>query len=672
MESVCGVDSVSGRSRGANNWIAKLLAAGVLVLLALAGTFALYREAIGLPFFFDDMIHLRWLEWHSLPSIWATAEGLGYYRPLTMSVWKVSCLLLGGNDPQLYHGLNLLLHALNTILVAWITWRTYRGPGRYAFPLLAAALFMTFPFSYQAVPSSSSLSKPLIASLVLASVALYWEARRRRSGWLLSLSLLLAVLAPFAYESGVTLPLAILAVEALGRLRREFGRLSWWPALYLVLVWGVGLPLVMLMEPETGASLRLPDLANLWQNAVYLGQGLVFPIAPLATPLADWLPLNEYLLVALVNALGLVALWASYRWRGHLDLFWYGLSWFGVGVLPLWLMLDFRYVITSPRILYLGGVGSALIWAGLPVLLWFRRPFRTWARVLAAIIVVGMLVFNVAYVRHRMVLAEAVATPLWQAAEAAREQGAGASLLYLNVPAWVAPKTPVYRIGTEGLTFIPEYVRVQDWAAINAGVEPRIKAFMYDPVKQDWRAYIGYAGEGLDAEGVARRIRKLDAVYRTDYTPDGLRFIEAGALEGNGSPLPGQAPLGRFGDGLLLTDVEARLRGAELELRLGWYAGQVPQGNVTVFVHVYDGSGQLVAQRDGVPLAGLFPPKYWLAGDQIRDVRYLFLPEALPAGKYTVAVGWYDADTGERLSALDGQGQPVVQDAIRVFEFERP
>ena len=672
MERECGVDSVSGRSRGADNWIAKLLAAGGLVLVALAGTLALYREAIGLPFFFDDMIHLRWLDWHSLPTIWTTAEGLGYYRPLAMSVWKVSDLLLGGNDPQLYHGLNLLLHALNTILVAWMAWRIYRGPGRYGFSLLAAALFTTFPFSYQAVPSSSSLSKPLIAALVLGSVALYWEARRRNSGWWLALSLLLAALAPFAYETGVTVPLAIVVVEVLGRLRCEFEHRSWWPILYMVLVWGVGLPVVMLMEPETGASLRLPDLANLWQNAVYLGQGLVFPIAPLATPLAEAVPLDPYLLVALISILGLVALWAFYRWMGHLALFWYGLSWFAVGVLPLWLMLDFAYVITSPRILYLGGVGSALIWAGVPALFWFRRPSRVWARVLAAIMAVGMLVFNVAYVRQKMVLAEAVATPLWQAAEAAQEQGGGAALLYLNVPAWVAPKKPVFRIGTEGLTFIPEYVRVQDWVAINAGVEPRIKAFMYDPVKQDWRAYIGYAGQELDAEGVARRIRKVDAVYRTDYTAGGLRFIEAGALDDGNGPAAEDTFLGRFDQGLFLAERRAEPLDSELKLTLWWSVAQVPQGNVTVFVHVYDGSGQLVAQRDGVPLAGLFSPKYWLAGDQVRDVRLVFLPETLPAGKYTVAVGWYDADTGQRLSAFDRQGQPVVQDAIRVFEFERP
>ena len=74
--------------------------AALIVVLSLAGALLLYREALGLPLFFDDMVHLRWLEWHSLPEVWTTAEGLGYYRPLTMSVWKAEELLLGGHGAQ--------------------------------------------------------------------------------------------------------------------------------------------------------------------------------------------------------------------------------------------------------------------------------------------------------------------------------------------------------------------------------------------------------------------------------------------------------------------------------------------------------------------------------------------------------------------------------------------
>ncbi len=159
----------------------------LFTVLALAGTMLLYQGAVRLPFFFDDMIHLRWLDWHSLPSVWTTAEGLGYYRPLTMSVWKVGDLILGRNEPALFHLLNLLLHALNATLTGYVAWRVWQGRGRFAFALLVCLLFLTYPFSYQAVPSTSSLSKPLHATLVLTSVLLYWEGRRRKSRLLVGL-----------------------------------------------------------------------------------------------------------------------------------------------------------------------------------------------------------------------------------------------------------------------------------------------------------------------------------------------------------------------------------------------------------------------------------------------------------------------------------------------------
>lgn len=250
-------------------------------------------------------------------------------------------------------------------------------------------------------------------------------------------------------------------------------------------------------------------------------------------------------------------------------------------------------------------------------------------------------------------------------------RGAGALLLYLNVPAWIAPKEPVYRVGTEGLTFIPDYVRVQDSMYANSGVEPEIRAYTFDPVKQDWEAYIGYAGPGLDGERLADEIRQVDGVYLMAYGDDGLRFVEAGAWEGSAGAPGEEGTLARYGDGIVLVEREAELSGSELKLTLWWQAVQAPEGNLTVFLHVYDPAGQLVAQRDGHPLAGLFPAWTWGAGDRVRDVRTISLPEEMSSGTYTVAVGWYNADNGQRLPAVDGQGQPVEQDAAQVYEFNR-
>jgi hypothetical protein len=647
------------------------LLALLTAILAFGGTLLLYRDALQLPFLFDDMIHLRWLDGQTLGSIWIGAEGLGYYRPLTMSIWKVEHLLLNSNDPFRLHLLNLLLHAVNASLTGYAAWRACTNRGRWVYTLLATTIFVTFPFSFQAVPSTSSLSKPLIGTLTLVSVLLYWEARRRQSRGFLGFSLLIGLLAPFAYESGVMVPLAIVAVEVLGYSRQEFQRPHWLPILHMVLIWGIVLPLVILMEPEGGAPLRIPSLLMLWQNGVYFVQGLVFPIAPLATHLEQALGVDEYTLVAVLSLIAFIALFAFYRWVKQTRLFLYALSWFAVGVVPLWLMLDFSYVITSPRLLYLGAVGSALQWAGIPVWLWLKLPTRRWVKVVAVAGAIGMLGFGIVYVQQRMTLAREVAEPLWQAAEAAVAHGASSELLYVNVPAWVAPKEPIYRIGTEGLTFIPEYVRVQDFAYVTTGVEPRIRSVVFDPAKQDWKAYIGYAGSAVDWNGLAKRIRRVEAVYVTTYPSEGLRFSKAGDLEESVErPDTSTAPV-RFGDAapteILLLDAQSEPSNEQLVLHLWWYCQAAPGQDITVLVHVYDEQGQLVAQGDGYPLLGLFPPVYWQPGDLVHDIRYIPLPVGIAGRSFTTVAGWYDTATGERLPSFDDWGQPLPQDTMQVF-----
>jgi hypothetical protein len=432
------------------------------------------------------------------------------------------------------------------------------------------------------------------------------------------------------------------------------------------------------MEPETGASLRLPALANLWQNAVYFGQGLAFPVAPLGTPLANVLPLDEYWIVAAINLIALVGLWALFRWGKQQLLFWYAMSWFVVGVLPLWLMLDFAYVITSPRLLYLGGAGSAMLWAGAVILLWVRQPARWWLRAVAIAVMTAVLAFSMVYVRDKMQMAQAVTRPIWQIVEAAQratEEAAGGdrpSMLVLNAPSWAAPRQPAYRIGTEGLTFIPEYVRVQDSVYVNGGVEPRVRAFMYDPVKEEWTDYIGYAGDSLGPDGVAGEIRRADAVYIMGYGQESLRLEGVGGLE-RAPELAGSGDaVATFGEDIALVDHALRLEGPALVVTLWWRIDQVPEGNVTVFLHVYDDEGNLVAQKDGAPLSGLFPPQYWLPGDVIRDVRWVFPEAQVAPGTYTVAAGWYDADTGQRLPVASLEGLPESDGALRLYELNLP
>ncbi|HEX6511714.1 MAG TPA: hypothetical protein VF157_05410, partial [Chloroflexota bacterium] len=81
-------------------------------------------------------------------------------------------------------------------------------------------------------------------------------------------------------------------------------------------------------------------------------------------------------------------------------------------------------------------------------------------------------------------------------------------------------------------------------------------------------------------------------------------------------------------------------------ITLVWRALGEPDRDYTVFVHVLNASGQLVAQADGQPAGGDFPTSAWRSGDVVVDRHRL--PKLLP-GSLSVEVGFYYLPTLQRL-----------------------
>ena len=81
------------------------------------------------------------------------------------------------------------------------------------------------------------------------------------------------------------------------------------------------------------------------------------------------------------------------------------------------------------------------------------------------------------------------------------------------------------------------------------------------------------------------------------------------------------------------------------EIALRWQALVQPRADYTVFVHVLDPDGRIVAQDDSQPVAGKFPTGAWLPGETVVDVH----PLTLPSGSYTIQVGLYELATQQRL-----------------------
>ncbi|MHB1417724.1 MAG: hypothetical protein ACYC1C_20950, partial [Chloroflexota bacterium] len=129
-------------------------------------------------------------------------------------------------------------------------------------------------------------------------------------------------------------------------------------------------------------------------------------------------------------------------------------------------------------------------------------------------------------------------------------------------------------------------------------------------------------------------------------------------------------PLADFGGQIRLWVAEAQRAGSEVEVALFWQAQAPIPIDYTVFAHVYDAAGELVAQSDGWPADGNYPTSSWLVGESIADRHRITLPADLPPGTYTVKVGLYDLKTMQRLGPVpDGGNASVV---VGQFEVGRP
>ena len=118
------------------------------------------------------------------------------------------------------------------------------------------------------------------------------------------------------------------------------------------------------------------------------------------------------------------------------------------------------------------------------------------------------------------------------------------------------------------------------------------------------------------------------------------------------------AELMGFAAGSTATPCPVRASGATCSVPLVWRAGTPSPISYRVFVHLLDGSGNIVTQSDSEPASRTRPTTGWLTGEYIVDTHNLTLPENLAEGPFTLSIGLYDPVTGKRL--LTGAGDSAI------------
>jgi hypothetical protein len=102
-----------------------------------------------------------------------------------------------------------------------------------------------------------------------------------------------------------------------------------------------------------------------------------------------------------------------------------------------------------------------------------------------------------------------------------------------------------------------------------------------------------------------------------------------------------------------------------MQVALHWQATGPVDRDYTVFVHLVDADGAILAQGDAPPGDPFFGTSTWLVGAVVFDPHVLDLPAGALPGDYALLVGLYHPPSNERLPATDARGQSLG-DALRL------
>lgn len=171
-------------------------------------------------------------------------------------------------------------------------------------------------------------------------------------------------------------------------------------------------------------------------------------------------------------------------------------------------------------------------------------------------------------------------------------------------------------------------------------------AFVVEPRVRPERYSIEADGPGA-AEFVPAALTVVGR-ERAFAPPAGLQPV--GAVFGGTVELAGYE-LGLVGPAQVVTPGEV------LRLRLAWRAAGRIGRHYTVFTHLVDEQGRLWGQHDKLP-GQEYSTLFWAPGEVVVDEYAIPVDPAAPAGRYRIAVGLYEAQSGARAPAADAQGKP--------------
>lgn len=365
-----------------------LCGAGVALLSVLV-----FANALANGFVLDDRgivlgnpLVQNWAQsWRAfLLPYWPEGVGGGQYRPLAILHFALDWRL-GGGTAVWFHAVNVMWHALTTVLV----WRLAKQLMRPWAAVACAALFAVHPVHVEAVANVVGRLECMATVFALGVVLAH-----RASSWLALPLLLLGVLSK---ENAIVAVALVLANDLLLE-RPALRRRRWLYVGYAVVVAAYAATLVMVFHDQpfrvmTGTLVDASLGTRLWTMASVVPHYVRLLIAPAALS-ADYEPqvIRAASGLTAAGAVGLMLL-GSYvaalvlAWRRHPPLA-FALAWVALALAPVANILFVSGVTLAERSLYLPSVGAVLA-LGIALDAGVRHRLRLTVGALAAALLAG-------------------------------------------------------------------------------------------------------------------------------------------------------------------------------------------------------------------------------------------------------------------------------------------
>jgi len=161
--------------------------------------------------------------------------------------------------------------------------------------------------------------------------------------------------------------------------------------------------------------------------------------------------------------------------------------------------------------------------------------------------------------------------------------------------------------------------------------------------------------------------RAVETIYDFTAQPYAVIF----RVEGTGKPLPSNRIDARLGEQIALLGYDTARAGNDIALTIYWGSFAETRADYTVFAHLLDASGRVIAQDDAEPGHRSYPTSRWRAGQVILDDYHLTIPPNAQ-GVLQIEIGMYMLETGARVRVTDANGAPMENDRVLIERFTLP